>query len=294
MTTVGVVGVGAMGGAMARNLLRAGMRVRVCDLDRDRVGALVAEGAVATSTPREAVAGADFSLTMLPTGRDVLSALTGEYGIAAALDPGAIHIDCSTVAPRESLEAWRVLEARGLRMIDAPVGGQSTHAADGTLLFMAGGDAADIERARVPFGAMGREVVHCGTHGMGATMKVVNNYMGAVIGVLTAETLTLAEAAGLQLDLALGVLRQTVAGKGVLDIWPRTVLAGDVTPGFMLDLSHKDLGLGLDLASEHRVPAATGAAARQLQSVARALGHGRDDASVVYQVLRSLRDGEPG
>lgn len=288
MLSVGFVGLGVMGSAMARNLLKAGFRLKVYDKDQQRVQALADEGASAAASAAEAADGADFTVTMLPNGDDVKAAVLGAQGIAGTLAEAAVHIDSSTIAPRDSLAVHEALAARGRRMIDAPVGGQSTHAVAGTLLFMAGGDAAAIAQAKPLFDAMGSQLVHCGGNAMGATMKVVNNYMGAVLGVLTAETLTLAEKAGLELDVALDVLKQTAAGKGLLNIWSNTVLKGNVRPGFMLDLSHKDLGLGLDLAAAHGVPAATGAVARQMQSVARAMGRGRDDASVIYEVIRTL------
>ena len=127
---------------------------------------------------------------------------------------------------------------------------------------------------------------------MGSAMKVVNNYMGNVLAVLTAETVNLAEAAGLERDLALSVLRETAAGKGMLNRWPNKVWAGDTSPGFMIDLASKDVGLGLELAYQLGSPALTGAGARQGQSLARMLGYGRQDNSALYLAMRDLRQGK--
>jgi 4-hydroxybutyrate dehydrogenase / sulfolactaldehyde 3-reductase len=129
--------------------------------------------------------------------------------------------------------------------------------------------------------------VHCGPGGSGARMKLINNFMSITLNVTTAEALMLAEASGLDPELARKVMLGTVAGQGHMSTtYPAKVLRNDLTPGFMVDLAQKDLGLGLELASQLGVAVPTALAAREAYEIARAKGHGRHDWTAVYAALR--------
>lgn len=284
---VGFIGVGTMGAPMARRLLGGGFAVVAFDRDPAALDALAADGAKAATCPAEAARGVEILITMLPNGEDVEEALFGERGAAEALPSGALFVDMSTIAPAATDRLATRLRERGVAMLDAPVGRTSAHAAEGRLLIMVGGEASALERARPLLALMGDTIVHCGPGGSGARMKVVNNYMSIVLNVLSAETLTLAEAAGLDPELARGVLLGTAAGQGHLGTtWPAKVLRGDLSPGFMVDLAHKDLGLGLALAADLDAPAGLGAVAREVYRTARRRGLGRRDWSAIYPLLR--------
>ena len=221
-------------------------------------------------------------------GPDVEAAVFGANGLAEGLAPHALYINMSTILPDATLSVGSGLRARGLRMLDAPVGRPTKNAEDGTLLIMVGGEPDDLDRARPVLEQIGNTIVHCGPLGAGSAMKIVNNFMALTLQAVTAEALNLAQAAGLDLDTAMSVLRQTAAGKGFLDTWPETVLRGNLEPGFMLDLAHKDQGLALELASRRGVPVLLGAAARQWGTIGRSQGRGRQDSACVYEVVRSL------
>lgn len=287
MATVGFVGVGVMGAPMARNVMKGGHEVRAYDLSGQALGAIVADGAVATSSPGEAASGAEVVISMLPAGRHVKQAVFGEGGIAEGIDSTALYIDMSTILPMDTDEIAAGLKARGIAMVDAPVGRTSAHAISGELLIMAGGSAADIARARPILECMGNQIVHCGDVGMGARMKIVNNYMSVALNTLSAEALVLAEASGLDVEVAREVMNGTTAGRGHFSTtYPAQVLQGNVTPGFMIDLADKDMGLALDLAGRLGVPATMGAVARQVYATAQAQGHGRDDWTRIYLTVR--------
>jgi 4-hydroxybutyrate dehydrogenase/sulfolactaldehyde 3-reductase len=227
--------------------------------------------------------------TMLPNAPHVRDALFGADGAAAAMEPGALYIDMSTIDPLESDAIRADLGAAGIAMVDAPLGRTSLAAEAGESLVMVGGTAADIDRARPLFELIGDTVVDCGGPGMGHRMKIVNNYMTTVLNVLTAETLTLSDAIGLDRDVAIEVMMGTPAGRSALaTVYPDRVLKGDLSPAFMVDLAHKDLGIALDLAGKVNVPLGAGAAARQLYNIARARGRGRQDWTAVYPVLQEL------
>ena len=274
---------------MARNIRRGGHAVQAFDVDQAALAALADAGITAAATAADAAHGAEFVITMLPNVSHVEEAAFGRDGFADAMDAGALYIDMSTIAPSATDAIGRRMRERGIAMLDAPVGRQVQHAIAGKLLIMVGGNDADLARARPILELMGDTIVHCGPLGAGARMKIVNNYMSISLNVLSAEALVLAERSGLAPDLAREVMLGTAAGQGHFGTtYPAKVLRGDVSPGFMIDLAHKDLGLALDLAAELNVPTATGAAARQFYQAARRYGRGRQDWTAIYALLREL------
>ena len=179
-------------------------------------------------------------------------------------------------------------------MMDAPVGRTSRNAEQGTLLIMAGGSPGDIERARPVLECMGDSVIHCGPRGTGMRAKMINNYLSIVSNVAVAETLTAAERAGLRRETVLEVLLSTAAGQGHLSTtYPAQVLAGDLEPGFMVDLAHKDLGLALQMGEELQVGLGMGEEAMKTYEAARRQGRGRQDWTAVYSAVRQLNGLDP-
>ena len=289
MTTVGFVGVGVMGAPMSRNLMKGGHEVRAYDVSRQALSTVETDGAVGTATPAEAAAGSDIVISMLPTGTEVGAAVFGTDGIAEGISKDALYVDMSTILPMDTDKVAAECAEAGISFVDAPVGRLSKNAEDGTLMIMVGGTNEDVERARPLFELMGDTIIHCGPVGMGSRMKVVNNYMATSLNALTAETLTLAEKSGLEVDLAIEVMSGTMAGRGhMTTTYPLHVLKGNLAPGFMVDLAHKDMGLGLDMAAALRSPTAVGAAARQVYTLAQAEGRGREDWTSLYQTVRGL------
>jgi 4-hydroxybutyrate dehydrogenase / sulfolactaldehyde 3-reductase len=284
---IGFIGLGTMGGPMARNLLKAGFSLRVFDIDPKALQAVVSAGATAATSAADAARGADCVITMLPNGEHVEAATFGTAGAAETMEAGSLFIDMSTIAPSVTDRIANKMASRGIAMLDAPVGRSSQHAVEGKLLIMVGGAQADVDRARPVFEKLGDTIVHCGPVGSGARMKLVNNFMSITLNVTTAEALTLAEASGLDPQLAREVMLGTVAGQGhMTTTYPAKVLKNDLTPGFMVDLAHKDLGLALELASQLGLAVPTAMAARQAYDLARSAGHGRHDWTAVYAVLR--------
>ena len=275
---------------MARNLLKGGFALRVFDINPKASEGVVAAGAQAAASPAEAARGADAVITMLPHGQDVETALFGPAGALESMQPGSLLIEMSTIAPSVTDRIADRLKGRRIAMLDAPVGRSSQHAVEGKLLIMVGGDQADLQRGRPILEKLGDTIVHCGKTGSGARMKVVNNFMSVTINVTTAEALLLAEASGLDPELARKVMLGTVAGQGhMATTYPAKVLRNDLSPGFMVDLAHKDLGLALELASELKTDTPTATAARPIYELARTEGHGRHDWTAIYAMLRDRR-----
>ncbi|PVZ82712.1 sulfolactaldehyde 3-reductase [Serratia sp. S1B] len=288
MAQIAFIGLGQMGAPMASNLLKQGHRLSVFDISPAAVSTLVAQGATAASSPAQAAQDAEFVITMLPNGDLVREVLFGEQGVCSTLSPAALVIDMSTIHPLQTDQLIAQMQAQGFSMMDAPVGRTSDHAQAGTLLILAGGTAAQVERARPVLMAMGSELINAGGPGMGIRVKLINNYMSIALNALSAEAVVLCEALGLSFDVALQVMNGTPAGKGhFTTTWPNKVLKGDLSPAFMIDLAHKDLGIALDVANQLHVAMPMGAASREVYSQARASGRGRQDWSAILEQVRA-------
>jgi len=289
MATVAFIGLGQMGSPMATNLIKHGHSLRVYDINPQAVKVLVGLGASAALTPADAARDADVVITMLPNGDLVSNVLFAEHGVTETLNNESLVIDMSTIHPLQSDTLCHQMAERGFSYMDAPVGRTSDHAIAGTLLILAGGNEQQIEKARPFLMCMGSEMVNAGGPGMGIRVKIINNYMSIALNALSAEAAVMCEALGLSLDVAIAVMSGTPAGKGHFTTsWPNKVLKGDLTPAFMIDLAHKDLGIALDVANQLHVAMPLGAAAREVYSIARANGRGRQDWTAILSQVRSL------
>ncbi|QKJ58023.1 sulfolactaldehyde 3-reductase [Serratia fonticola] len=288
MAQIAFIGLGQMGAPMASNLIKQGHRLNVFDISPVAVSALVAQGAKAAASPAQAALDAEFVITMLPNGELVHEVLFGAEGVCCTLSPAALVMDMSTIHPLQTDRLIAQMQARGFNLMDAPVGRTSDHAQAGTLLILAGGTAEQVERATPVLMAMGSELINAGGPGMGIRVKLINNYMSIALNALSAEAAVLCEALGLSFDVALQVMNGTPAGKGhFTTTWPNKVLKGDLSPAFMIDLAHKDLGIALDVANQLHVAMPMGAASREVYSQARASGRGRQDWSAILEQVRA-------
>ncbi|WP_024548010.1 sulfolactaldehyde 3-reductase [Siccibacter turicensis] len=288
MSVIAFIGLGQMGAPMAGNLLRRGHQLQVFDLNPQAVQSLVEQGATAAASPSQAARGAAFVITMLPNGDLVREVLFGDQGVCEGLSTTALTIDMSTIHPLQTDRLIHDMHQRGFSMMDVPVGRTSDHAIAGTLLLLAGGTPEQVERATPVLMAMGNELIAAGGPGMGIRVKLINNYMSIALNALSAEAAALCEALGLSFDVALKVMNGTPAGKGhFTTTWPNKVLKGDLSPAFMIDLAHKDLGIALDVANQLHVPMPLGAASREVYSQARAAGRGRQDWTAILEQVRA-------
>jgi 4-hydroxybutyrate dehydrogenase/sulfolactaldehyde 3-reductase len=285
--TIGVIGLGNMGGGMAASLVRAGFAVVGFDAAAAAVTRARAAGVTVLPGIADVAAAADALLTMLPDTPDVESVLLGAEGLHQHARPGTLIIDSSTIAPELTDRAAAKLAAAGLDFIDAPVGRCPAEAAAGKLLFMVGADAENLARARPLLDAMGDTVLHCGAVGTGIRMKLVLNLLSQSTCQLSAEVTALGLKLGLELDTLLGVLGGGLGSNGFITrYWPTKVLAGDTTPGFAIRLSAKDLRLASAMAAQAQVPIPTGSAAAAAVNRA-SIEHGDLDVSGLLEVACS-------
>lgn len=286
---VGFIGLGRMGLGMASNLQRKGFQLTVYDINQAAVDALVKLGARAAPGIADASRDMDVIITMLPNSAIVQTAVGGADGVLQHARRGAIIMDMSTVEPDVTDRLAAAALAQGKSFVDAPVGRLASHADRGESLFMVGATDVDYVTVTPLLQAMGTTIHHCGGTGAGTRTKLVNNYLAVVSCQLNAEALTLSQRFGLSLEKTLDVIYGTTATNGQLKIaWPDKVLAGDIGPGFTIDLAHKDLTLIVDAANTVKSPMPIGAAAREAFSTARARGFGGNDFSAMVDVLCDL------
>jgi len=283
---IGFIGLGRMGRPMASNLCRKGFHLTVHDINRDAVRELELLQARGAESVAAASAESWIIITMLPNSAIVDQVVAGADGILANARPGSLIMDMSTVDPLVTDALAKKAVAKGVAFVDAPVGRLAAHADRGESLFMVGGTPEDFARVKPLLEGMGNTIYHCGPVGSGMRTKLVNNYLAITLCQLNAEALALSQRFGLDLERTLDVLYGTTAVNGQLKInWPAKVLKGDTTPGFTIDLAHKDLTLIVEAANAAKVPMPIAAAAREAFSAARAGGFGGQDFSTMVDAL---------
>ncbi len=283
---IGFIGLGRMGRPMATNMQKKGFELIVLDINPQAVDALVAAGAKAAATVAEIASTCSIIITMLPSSVEVEQICLGADGVFANAKKGALLMDMSTIDPLATDRLNKLAVSHGLSMVDAPVGRLAEHADRGECLFMVGASDADFERVKPMLEAMGTTIFHCGPVGTGGRTKLVNNYIAVTLCQVNAEALALSQRFGLDITKTLQVLLGTSANNGQLRInFPNKVLAGDTTPGFTIDLAHKDLSLIVNAAHAAKVPMPVAAAVHESFSQARAAQFGSLDFSGMADVI---------
>jgi 4-hydroxybutyrate dehydrogenase/sulfolactaldehyde 3-reductase len=277
---VGFVGLGNMGRPMCTSLVTKGMSVTAYDVVETGTRILAQRGARAARDVGEVVAASDIVVTMLPNTPHVEGVVQEMLRGGRA---GQLFMDMSTIDPLASRRFAADLAGKGIGWVDAGVGRSPAHAERGESLFMVGGTDADLARAMPLLEAMGNKIIRCGGPGAGITMKVVLNFLSMSTCQLTAEALTLGAKLGLDGRTMYDVITNSLGNNDHLkNYWPQKVLAGDVEPGFAIDLAYKDLSIAVTAANGAGVPVFTGAAARECLAQARsAQGLGGKDITAV-------------
>jgi 3-hydroxyisobutyrate dehydrogenase len=278
-SSVGFIGLGAMGLPMAGCVQRAGLPTTVWDVDprRTELAAQQASAAAAKSA-QDLASSCDFVVTMLPTPQSVRDATLGGDGFLRAMRPGATYLDLSTIDPMTIQQIASAAKASGIKVIDGAVSGTpEKEAREGTLSIMLGGDRDAIEEADPVLSALSRVTYHMGGVGTAKLAKLCNNLLCAITTAATAEIFQIADQSGMDMQLFYDVvsassgdswsLRRKFPFSGVVADAPANV---GYQGGFRLDLMCKDLRLALAVAQENRAPAMLGSLAYQLyQSAAR-------------------------
>jgi len=296
MATIAFIGLGNMGGPMARNLIKAGHALTVFDLVPAAVAPIVGAGARAAGSPAEAARGAEVVVTMLPAGAHVRAVYTGTGGVIAAAAKGALFIDCSTVDVASARAVSAAAAEAGIEMLDAPVSGGVTGAEAGTLTFMVGGSDAAFARARPILDAMGKTVVHAGPAGNGQAAKICNNMILGISMIAVGEAFVLAEKLGLDKQKLFDISSKSSGQCWSMTSYcpvpgpvPTSPANRDYAPGFTAAMMLKDLRLAQEAASAAGVATPLGASASALYGLFANAGGAPKDFSAIIRMIR----GEP-
>jgi 3-hydroxyisobutyrate dehydrogenase-like beta-hydroxyacid dehydrogenase len=290
--TIGFVGLGLMGQAMARNLIRAGNRLRLHNRTRARAEALEGKDVEICSSPAEAARGATHVITMVGDVPDLETVLWGEQGVLSGLGSGSVLVQMSTVSREQVRRAADDCARRGASFLDAPVTGGKVGAEEGTLTVMIGGEAEVLERARGILAPVARTVVHVGGVGAATLVKLALNVLQAGMVELLAETLVLCKRGGARVEPFLEVMGASAGGAPLLKLKGAALRDADTTPQFSLKWMDKDLKLA---AAEGKVldaalPVSTAVGA--LYSAAQERGLGEEDYVAVARLLEQLNEVE--
>jgi len=290
MSRIAFIGLGNMGAPMALNLVKAGHPLTVYDLVPAAVRTLTDAGAQAAESAAQAVAGAELVITMLPASRHV-EGLYLDQGLLAHIDARCLVIDCSTIAPDTSRKVAAAAQARGLAMLDAPVSGGTGGAAAGTLTFIVGGAAEDLQRARPVLEQMGKNVFHAGPAGAGQVAKICNNMLLGILMAGTSEALALGAASGLDPQVLSDIIAKSSGRNWATELynpWPGVMAHAPASKGyaggFGVDLMLKDLGLAAEAALSARSAVPLGELARNLYALHSQAGHGGLDFSSILKL----------
>lgn len=296
---VAFIGLGNMGGPMAANLTTAGYRVLGSDPSPAAREKAAATGVDATEDAAAVAAEADVVITMLPNGEILKSVYDGDDGVLAAARPGTLLVDCSTVDVEHARQASEMAEAAGHRpSLDAPVSGGIAGAAAGTLTFMVGGGATELEEARPLLEVMGRSIVHCGDSGAGQAVKMCNNMVLAVSTIAVSEAFVLAESLGVDHQVFFDVASTATAQCWSLNTncpvpgpVPASPANRDYAPGFAGALMAKDLRLAQSAIEKTGTAAQFGTMAAQAYARFAEEGGGDKDFSAIINRIRAAGHG---
>lgn len=292
MKKIGFIGLGVMGEAMSKNLLKAGYNLVVFDIVPEKIERLVSAGAERSSSPRETASKAEVVITMLPGSREVKEVLLAGNGVIQGGAPGLIVIDMSSISPMESREISEKLAERNVHMLDAPVSGGEPKAVEGSLSIMVGGSEKDYNSCKPVLEKMGSSVVHCGEIGAGNVAKLANQIIVAVNIAAVGEAFVLAAKAGVDSEKVYNAIRGGLAGSSVLDAKVPMILKRDFKPGARLDLHIKDLSNILKAGHEINAPLPLSAAVMEMMQSLKVEGLNDSDHGVLVKYFEKLAQKE--
>ena len=295
MAKIGFIGLGNMGLPMAQNLLKAGHPVSGFDVSTDATERLAGGGGTRTNSIADACKDAEVVITMLPAGEHVREVYLGDGGVLAAVMPGTLLIDSSTIDVQTARDVAQAAEGKGLAVVDAPVSGGVAGAQGGTLTFMVGGSDDAFERARPILEHLGKTIVHAGASGTGQAAKICNNMILGASMIVVAEAFLLAEKLGLDAQKLFDISSKS-SGQcwsmtsycPVPGLVPTSPANRDYQAGFTAAMMLKDLRLAQSAARTTRATTPLGAGAAAVYERFVETGDGGVDFSGIIRFLRGV------
>ncbi|MGE3541679.1 MAG: NAD(P)-dependent oxidoreductase [Candidatus Tectimicrobiota bacterium] len=287
---LGFIGVGNIGTPMCRHLVEAGHTVLVYDANPSNLARMVSLGAQAAASPKAVAQACPVVFSSLPGPREIELVALGANGIIEAARPGLIFVDLSTNSPAMAKRVCAALAERGVTMLDAPVSGGVAGAERASLAVMVGGDKQAFETCKPLLQHIGANVFHVGEIGSGCVAKLVNNMLAFVNAVAAYEGMLLGVKAGVEPQMIYDIVQNSSGASWAMRAFPQKIFAGDFSPGFMIDLAHKDLRLALELGDELSIPLMMGSVCMNFLREARANGRGMDDLCGLMRMLEERLD----
>jgi 3-hydroxyisobutyrate dehydrogenase-like beta-hydroxyacid dehydrogenase len=289
---IGFIGLGAMGGAMARNLIDADYSVRVHDLDDDAQASVVEAGGVPGESAADVADRSDVVFLSLPTPDIVETVVLGEAGVGQALQPGAVLVDASTSRPDLTRDIATVLAERDVDVLSAPVSGGPSGAQAGELSMMVGGPRSSYERTEPLLETLASGVIYVGPEpSHGHALKLVNNYLKFASMVSAAEAFVIGQSAGIDLETQLNVVNASSGRSGSTEsTYPSFVEPGTFDSGFSMQLMNKDMGLFAEWAADSDVPLPVANAIQQHLELIERFEGSDVDYTRMYSFYESLRN----
>jgi 3-hydroxyisobutyrate dehydrogenase-like beta-hydroxyacid dehydrogenase len=288
MAKLGFVGLGVMGGGVARRLLAAGHELHGWNRTPEKAAPLVARGLVLEESPRAVAEQADVVFTMVTNVPALRAVAEGEDGIIAGLGPGKVWVDMTTAAPAVSRELAERVQETGAEMVDAPVSGSVSTLEEGRLSIMVGGNEETFRRVEPILLDIGPKVTRVGDNGQALLLKIAINLSLHVQMVAFCEGLLLAEKDGIDREVALDVMLGSVIASPMLKYRAPFILDMPDEAWFNVNMMQKDMLLALEAGRQLDVPMPTTAITNEFLTAARAMGLEHNDFAVVYEVLAEM------
>jgi 3-hydroxyisobutyrate dehydrogenase-like beta-hydroxyacid dehydrogenase len=284
---IGFIGVGQMGGGLARNLIRAGKTVLVHDLNPEAVKTTLAAGTTGrAASGLDEIAAADVVFTSLPLPQHLESVMLGEKGLLAKMRKGAAYIDVSTIDPGTARKLSDAAEARGIDFLECPLGKTPAHAEKAEEPIFAGGKKAVYEKMLSLLQIVGKPVYYLGEVEAACALKLISNLVGMTNLAVLAEGVRIGEKAGIEPKYLLELLNDTGAKSFQMDVRGPWIAAGDFKSRFGLDLALKDVRLGCEMAKAWGNDARTMQVALDYLKRGSEAGHGKEDCNAMYKVIK--------
>lgn len=285
---IGFIGLGIMGKPMAKNLIKAGYKLVVFDINKEAVEELSSLGAEKGLSSRDVAMKSQVIITMLPNSPHVREVILGENGVLEGVVPGSVIVDMSSISPLVSAELYKKAKEKDISFLDAPVSGGEPKAIDGTLAIMVGGPERSFNEIKEMLLVMGASAVHVGEVGSGNVTKLANQIIVALNIAAMSEALVLAAKAGVDPEKVFEAIKGGLAGSTVLNAKAPLVLDGNFKPGFRIELHIKDLMNALDTAHEIGVPIPLTSQVLEIMQALKVDGKAKDDHGGIVQFYEKL------
>ncbi len=283
----GFIGLGQMGGGLARNLIRAGKEVLVYDLSEAAIAKALEVGTTGKAVKEiTEIAAADIVFTSLPLPKDIEGVMLGEKGLLSAMKPGATYIEVSTIDPQTARKLSNAAEERGIDFLQCPLGKTPAQAETAEEPVFVGGKKAVYEKMKDILSIVGSPVLYLGEVEASSAFKLISNLIGMTNLAVLAEGIRIGEKAGIDPKVLVELLDDTGAKSFQMDVRGPWIAAGDFANRFGLDLAFKDVRLGCEMAEAWSNNAGTMKVALEYYKKASAEGFGKEDCNAIYKVIK--------